>query len=740
MAERGSSALSRVNLMMLWHMHQPQYRDPSTGRYVLPWTRLHATKDYWGMVRILQEFQGVHATFNFVPLLAAQIEEYASGNFREPWYDILFAPAAELRPEQKREALERAFHVNQNFLQRWPRYAELRDAVQSRGAEACAGQFSLRDWRDLQALSQLAWMDEEYLTKDPVVSTLAAKGRDFTEEDKSALRKKQHELLNLVLPEYRRASERGQIEVSTTPYYHPILPLLCDSEIARVSNPHTPLPHPAFRYPEDAREHLARARALHGRIFGRPPAGLWPSEGSVSDETLEIAMRLGFRWFATDEGVLGRTRNIGFWRDASGYPENGPELYTPWRLRRGEREMTGFFRDHYLSDLVGFVYSRMDACAAAEDLHRRIRAIGDREPPGRTATVSLILDGENAWEFYPGNGREFLRQFYGRIQNDPDIRALTATEAVEAMPGRPSLQGIFPASWIGANFDVWIGDQEDVRAWDLLRDAREAYSRATKRAEQGLPHDPAELARAYESLLAAEGSDWTWWYGPQHGSSNDAEFDALYRKHLTEVYAALGEQAPNALSRPIKRAPERALREAPLALLDVEVDGRESSYFEWLGAGFYAAERQSSAMHGRVFAFGDFFYGFGPKKLFLRIDPVAETLAEMPDFELRITLWDSRETRITLIVEKSKLKGCVVEQAGACLLRPEAMVQAAYGKIIEVGVARELFDVRDRRELLLRIALNEAGLPIDALPSEGVLTIALGEENFAWDTEEAKET
>jgi alpha-amylase/alpha-mannosidase (GH57 family) len=730
--------LSRVHLMILWHMHQPQYRDPSTGRFVLPWTRLHATKDYWGMVRVLREFPGVHATFNFVPLLAAQIEEYASGNFREPWHDIVFAPAEELRTEQKREALERAFHVNENFLERWPRFGELRSMVQSGGAQACLSRFSTRDWRDLQVLSQLAWMDEEYLTNDLVVSALAAKGRDFTEDDKTLLRQKQHELLNLVLPEYRKAAEEGQIEVSTTPYHHPILPLLCDSDIARVASPLTPLPQPPFRYPEDAREHLSRARALHKRVFGRPPGGLWPSEGSVSDQALDIAVELGFRWFATDEGVLGRTRNVGFWRDASGYPENGPELYTPWRLERGGGEITGFFRDHYLSDLVGFVYSRMDAHAAAEDLHRRIRAIGERQPPGRAATVSLILDGENAWEHYPGNGRDFLREFYRRVERDPEIRALTASEAMEAERERPALQGIFPGSWIGANFDVWIGHKEDVDAWNLLRDAREAYALGLQRAAQGLPSDPSELARAYESILAAEGSDWTWWFGPEHASSNDAEFDALFRKHLTEVYAALGENAPLALSHPIKHAPERARREAPLAFLDVLVDGRETNYFEWLGAGFYAAERQSSAMHGRVFAIGDFLYGFGSSKLFLRIDPVVETLADMPDFELRITLWDSRETRITLTTQENKLTGCVVEQGGTCLLQPEAVVEAAYGKIIEVSVARELFDLRDRREVLLRVALCEAGLPVDVLPSEGVLSIALGEENFAWGTDAEK--
>ena len=403
-------------------MHQPQYRDPFSGRYMLPWTRLHALKDYWGMVKVLGEFPGVHATFNFVPLLAAQIEEYAGGKFHEPWFDLAFAPAGSLDSGQKHEILERAFQVNENFVRRWPRFAELQLQVKSAGAESCVARFDLRDWRDLQLLSQLAWMDEEYIAKDPVVTELSRKGAGYTEEDKEALREKQLELLGAVLPEYRLAAERGQIEISTTPYYHPILPLLCDTDIARVSNPHTPLPQPAFRYPEDAREQLLRSRQYHERVFGKPPVGLWPSEGSVSDQALEIAMELGFKWFATDEGVLGRTRNIGFWRDASGYPQNGPDLYTPWKLRRGGREITGFFRDHYVSDLVGFVYSRMSASAAAEDLHRRIRAIGDREPAGSTATVSIILDGENAWEFYAENGRDFLRQFYRRVQDDAEIR------------------------------------------------------------------------------------------------------------------------------------------------------------------------------------------------------------------------------------------------------------------------------------------------------------------------------
>ena len=730
--------MGRVNLAILWHMHQPQYRDPATGRYLLPWTRLHTLKDYWGMVKVLEEFPGVHATFNFVPLLAEQIEEYASGRFQEPWFDIAFSPAEKLQSEEKREAIDRAFQVNDNFLQRWPRFQELATQVRSGGVEACIAHWTVRDWRDLQVLSQLAWMDEEYLAKDPIVRALSEKGKAFTEEDKAALLDKQHELLAAVLPEYRQAAARGQIEISTTPYYHPILPLLCDTGIARVANPHTPLPHPAFRYPEDAREQLVRARNFHQRIFGKPPDGLWPSEGSVSDQALEIAMDLGFRWFATDEGVLGRTRNIGFWRDASGYPENGADLYTPWRLDRGTKELIGFFRDHYLSDLVGFVYSRMDAESAAEDLHSRIHAIGDREPRGRTATVSVILDGENAWEYYPRNGREFLRRFYRRIEADSEIRALTMSEAVEASPNPPRLQGIFPGSWISANFDVWIGHSEDVRAWDLLRDAREAFERAQARhapAHSSKSAGWAKGERAYEAVLAAEGSDWCWWYGPEHASVNDAEFDSLYRKHLTEIYNALGEHAPDALAHPIKRAPERGRSEMPTAYLNVQVDGRESSYFEWLGAGLYATDRRSSAMHGRQYVLGNVFYGFGLEHFWLRVDPIPEAMAQMTAFQLRITIWDSRETRITLRVTEERLVGSVLEQGGACLLHPEAVLAAAYGKILELGLARELFDLRGRRELLVSVALWKGGLPVDVLPAEGVLKVALGEENFAWPPE-----
>lgn len=732
--------MNRIHLVVLWHMHQPQYRDPESGRYVLPWTRLHAVKDYWGMVRILQETPEFHATFNFVPSLGMQIEEYASGKFDEPWFALAFKKTDDLTREDKAEILARAFQINhERLLSRWPRFVELLEWSRPAGGAQALVTFTPRDWRDLQVLSQLAWMDEEWFTKDDVVSALANKGKDFSERDKIALQAKQMELLNLVLPIYRQAAQSGQIEISTTPFYHPILPLVCDSDIARVANPGTPLPRRAYRCPEDAREQLRRARQYHERVFGSKPAGLWPSEGSVSDQTLGIAMQEGFQWFGTDEGVLGRTLNVGFFRDANGIPANADRLYKPWRVQIGGNGITGLFRDHQLSDLIGFVYSRMDANAAAQDLHGRLRHLGERVQTAEPLTVCIFLDGENAWEYYAGNGREFLRQFYKRIAGDQDFRALTASEAIAAAKNIPTTGGIFPASWINANFDVWIGHAEDVAAWELLWDARQAYAGAVEARAQSRSDAPTEeaLKEAFESLLAAEGSDWCWWFGPEHSTANDAEFDALFRKHLTGIYLALGQVAPSDLAKPIKRQPEHALQMAPTAFLKATVDGRETSYFEWLGAGLYSPERRGGAMHGRVFYLRELRYGFEDDRLSVCIDPFLPALSEMDDPEFRITVGGAEDLTVVVNLDRGRLKEFAVETGRACLLNPKNVASVAFDRLLEVSVQRSELKLKGQKTLRLGVALWHGGLPVDVLPAEGFLEIALGDEQASWPIENA---
>ena len=730
--------MNRIHLAVLWHMHQPQYRDPETGTYVLPWTRLHATKDYWGMVKLLEEFPQFHATFNMVPSLCMQLEEYASGKFKEPWFTIAFKPPETLTKEEKREILDRAFQVNhERLLSRWPRFMELYEWSRAAGGAQALVTFTTRDWRDLQVLSQLAWMDEEWFTRDPVVSRLANRGKDFTKKDKEELKAKQMELIGMVLPAYREAAKRGQVEISTTPFYHPILPLLCDSDIARVANPGTPLPRRAYRRPEDAREQLRRAKEYHEKMFGVKPVGLWPSEGSVSDQAMAIAAEEGFQWFGTDEGVLGRTLNVGFFRDASGVPANADRLYQPWRLQMASTGITGLFRDHHLSDLVGFVYSRMDSGTAAADLHGRLRQLGESVKTDKPLTICLFLDGENAWEYYPGNGRQFLREFYRRISDDGDFRALTASEAIAAAGDLPTTPGIFPASWINANFDVWIGHQEDVTAWDLLWDAREAYARGAGALGKGRPDAPTEtgLKEAQESLLAAEGSDWCWWFGPEHSTANDAEFDALYRKHLTGVYLALGLVTPVELAKPIKKKPERAYQLPPSATLKVKVDGVDSSYFEWLGAGVYSPEQRGGAMHGRVFYLKELRYGFEEERFVVRVECFPDTLAELEVPEFRVILGGTEELTVVVNLERGRLKEFALEKDRVCLLNPEKMAEVAFRRTLEVAVQKEALNLKGLNKFTLGVALWHGGLPIDVMPAEGFLEVQLGEENAAWGVE-----
>src|SRR5258706_5213930 len=334
----------------------------------------------------------------------------------------------------------------------------------------------------------------------------------------------------------------------------------------------------------------------------------------------------------------------------------------------------------------------MDAKAAAADLHGRLRFLGERVPSQQPLTVCLFLDGENAWEYYPGNGREFLREFYKRIDKDQDFRALTATEAIAAAAGEiPTTAGIFPVSWINENFDVWIGHAEDVAAWELLWDAREAYARAFEARKQGRADAPTETAlkEAFESLLAAEGSDWCWWFGPEHSTANDAEFDALFRKHLTAIYLALGKVAPEELAKPIKRRPEHALQMAPTGWLNVKIDGRDTSYFEWLGAGLYSPERRGGSMHGRVFYLHELRYGFEEGRFCVRIDPFAEALAELEDPEFRITIGGAEEVTIVVKLERGHVQGFAVEKGLVCLLNPNLVSEAAFERVLEVALQQE---------------------------------------------------
>ena len=718
-------------LMLLWNMHQPFYKDLAENVYTMPWVRLHALKDYFGMVAILRDFPTVHITFNMVPSLVEQLEDYAQDTVREDDYDIAFKPAADLSAGERERLLEFAFHVNrENLLNRFPRFRELFERTQATKQQHDGGRlFGAQDLIDLQVLSQLAWFDEIYLAGDPEIRRLVKKERGYSEDDKSILRKKGIEIFKVTLEECREASRRGQIEISTSPFYHAILPLLCDSNIAGESHPGVKLPRRTFRHPEDARGQLRAAIGLHERVFGSRPHGLWPSEGSISDEVLRLATEEGFAWAATDEGVLGRSLQVGFYRQGDGTVAGGNELYRPHRFAAGDRAISLFFRDHQLSDLIGFVYSRMDPNAAAADLHQRIKAAG-RSTGIRPAVVSIILDGENAWEFFPRNGREFLKAFYGRVASDPDLRAVTASEALEVTPPG-TLQHVVPGSWINANFDIWIGADEDNRAWDLLTDARDFF--ALKSGDPGL--DPADVRTAEQELWIAEGSDWCWWYGPEHSSAHDEEFDLLFRKHLSNIYRLLGGSPPDELAVPIKRPRGRAVVTPPTARIEPHVDGLVTNYFEWLGAGVYTPDYRSGSMHGGKEALEALYYGNCQRALYLRLDLSPRFVTEYPQFEIRVNIDSSGRARLHALVEQGKLGTVQFWKYDEQILVPLGtgdQLQVAFNRVFELRADYRLLGFALGQRARLQVSLWAEELPLQIIPQEGWLALELAEDLASW--------
>lgn len=690
--------MAKIHICFVWHMHQPFYKDLISGEYHLPWTRMHALKDYYGMVKVLEEFPNVHQTFNLVPSMVVQIQEYAEGKAVDPFLRAALKPAEELTEEDKQFILRYFFQAHPGkMIRRYPRYGELYDSWQGSGNDFSRARQLLHPqaMRDLQVLSQLAWFDEEFLDNDAEVVRLARKGSGYTLEDQALMGRKQREICGKAIPVYREFARRGQIEISTTPFYHPILPLLCDSQIAAVSHPGVPLPTP-FRYPDDARHQLRTARQFMTELFGAAPAGLWPSEGSVSDQALGLAAEEGFQWAATDNGVLSRTL---------GHTAGTDETYRTYNWTQDGRSMRMIFRDHYLSDLVGFVYSRMGAAEAAGHFLDRIR---ENCAPflhrGEPAMVPVILDGENAWEHFDLNGRPFLRELYRRISESSDMAAVTVSEAHQAIQPR-TLTRIFPGSWINANFDVWIGAQEDNHAWELLLEARQTYDRVLASPEGSrLPEEKRKLA--YEELLIAEGSDWCWWYGPEHFSDNAPEFDRLYRSHLANVYQALNQPPPDELSRPIMMTSSQADHTPPSSPLTARIDGLNSSYFEWMGAGCYKPDRRQSSMHGAESPLVRVLYGSDQEYLYLRLD--------FNEIEMGL--------RIHLTFEQFECDLTLGEPA------PEPVTLASQ-KLVEIRIP--LSKVRRSASDIPRMKLSlwRGALPLDAIPGEGSLELLMADHH-----------
>ncbi|NJD90234.1 MAG: glycoside hydrolase [Geobacter sp.] len=611
----------QLSVILMWHMHQPLYKDPVSGEYILPWTYLHAVKDYYDMAAIVDEVDGARAVFNFVPSLLEQLEDYAAGTAKDQFLQHGRMHPADMGDREKLFVINNFFSVNrQRLIEPHRRYSELYRILgdeSQQDSERLLRQFRDQDLLDLQLCFFLAWTGEAARRRYPEIQELVAKGRGYTQDDKTVLFDCHAKILKEIIPLYRKLHGEGKIELSVTPYFHPIMPLLCDIKIASAAMPRVHLPDVLFRHPEDARSQILAGAACFERVFGFPPSGSWPSEGSVSDQVLAIMADCGTPWAATDEGVLSASLGgLGIAKEA---------LYHPYLFGSGGKDIALFFRDHTLSDLIGFTYSQWEEQRAITDFTHRLRGIAASQPDA--SVVPVILDGENAWEYYPDNGYHFLKGLYQALAAARDIHTATCTEIL-AMTECRRLQHIHPGSWINANYDIWIGHPEENMGWELMAAAREAAVNASPAIAALLGKGITDLdaiedkvaASVCRDLFAAQGSDWFWWYGDDHFSPHSDQFDLLFRRHLMSIYRTLWLEIPPALYEPVKLKTPAGFVRPPAGFISPEISGYVGDYFEWLAAGLYDLSRQASAMHTATASLRHFYYGFDRKNLYFRID------------------------------------------------------------------------------------------------------------------------
>ncbi len=503
---------AQVHVAFLWHMHQPWYLEPGSHHALLPWTRLRATKDYTDMALLLEQTQAP-VTVNFAPSLVEQLRRYASGQTWDAFTPSRATPQAleEIRTGRLSLPLARRGFPLPNL-----------EALRSQ-ASTPQGERNLWGWFLLSWTAQAVLEARSDLHLPP--------GHAFTAPELAELEVLHGKILAEVVPRYRKLAEEGVVELSATPFYHPILPLLLDSAVAR--RPHPEDTVPAFSAPEDAHVQVAQALAHHKAVFGKEPQGMWPAEGAVSPEAAAVFAQHGVLWIATDGEILART--LG----RSPAPE---ELHLPWKLSTSHGEITVLFRDTFLSNRISFDYHAWRPADAVADFVERLKAVGAHWKAAQPPLVLIAMDGENAWDFYERNGRAFLLDLYHRVQDAPGLCLTRISDYLAQFGAQASLPGLWSGSWISADFRTWIGYPKQNQAWERLAAARAAVASHP---------DPERRARAREHIYIAQGSDWFWWLSPYNTTPQAPLFDRLFRAHLAQTYRELGQNVPALLQEPL---------------------------------------------------------------------------------------------------------------------------------------------------------------------------------------------
>jgi len=707
--------MDRIRLAFLWHMHQPFYKNLYTGEYLLPWVLLHGTKDYFDMAYILKEFPGLKQNFNLVPSLLRQLIDYEDMQVKDAYIEIFRTEPKDLTESQKIYLLMNFFNANwDNMIRPFPRYFQLLKKrgfyYPKEGIKEIKEYFTDEELRDIQVLFFLAWIDPIFFEQYDELKYLKTKGKSFNEEDKKIIESVQRSILKGIIPIYKDLSSSDTIELSTSPYYHPIIPLLIDSNAAREAIPDVTLPDRVFRHKEDASKQIKKAKDLFSQLFGFIPRGMWPPEGSVSNESFALYAEHGIEWLVTDEDILFKTLGVQGARDGYGILMNPDLLYRPYEWERDGMSIKVLYRDKQLSDLISFHYSRMGAKDAANDCLRRLKEIRNSVKDRiKMPIVTIAMDGENAWENYANDGWDFLRYLYDGILKEENIVPTTIGEYLNDAEDCGRLSSTFAGSWIAHNFSIWIGQVEDNTGWNLLSQTRDFL----QKEDPEMKND-----QAWESIYIAEGSDWFWWYGDDHSSENDEIFDFLFRENLANVYRFSGKEPPEILAIPILLEDQeiRPTRE-PIDFIYPKIDGKVTTYFDWIGSGFIEGKGHGVAMHDTVTLIKGCYYGFNDTSFFLRADIDRNFIENMGNVSFEINLVTQSPMKLIY-----RVKGAVTEAP--------IPVSMAYADVLEIECPLKALEIKTGEKIHIWVSLKVKDMMVDRLPKRGYVAVEVPSESF----------
>ena len=594
----------KLSIAFYWHMHQPVYQLTPAGDFLMPWVRLHAIKDYLDMVTILDKFKNVKLNFNLVPVLLDSLIDYGQNNLHDIHSRLTVKPVEDLTDDDKEFIINNFFDANFHYMilpneeyNRLYQKAQLNETGD-------INIFTDQEYSDLMALFNLAWFDLTYKNKYPDLKKLIKKGKNYSLEDRIKIIEIQRDIIRKIIPTYKKFMEKGKIEITTSPYYHPILPILLDiNDVVKTDD----LPQ-NLNMELDAKMQTKAAIDRIEELFGKRPRGIWPSEHCITPKVPEMLKELGVEWTISDEGILSNSLNFEFVRDFRGYLEDPYHLLKSYNYNG----MNIIFRDAMLPNLIGFEYPNHSAEGAANDLYDRIKVAQDKllSSPDEHHLLTIAMDGENCWENYSQDGEEFLSKIYSLIENDDTLETVLISDYLEKDTPKP-LNNLSSGSWINRNFKLWIDEPLKNLAWTYLKQVRDDFSNFVKEN----PLNP-NIEAAKKELFICEGSDWFWWYGEPNDSGRDNIFDYIFREHLKNIYNFLGLKSPEYLDVPLLSAISKPSR-YPKHEISPKINGKFEDDNEWIDAGCIRIPDGPVLKENKFY--DKIYFGYDKDNLYLRL-------------------------------------------------------------------------------------------------------------------------